>query len=79
MVDDIIMIKFRNKALECHVEIVDSYFTKTENKIFYMCRGSLQDFYWKKGTRDILDVVCPHLNVGKNYTIFVQYIKMGYS
>ena len=29
----------------------------------YMYRGSLQDFYWNKGTHEILDVVCPYFNV----------------
>ena len=28
----------------------------------YMYRGSLQDFYWKKGTHETLDIVCTHFN-----------------
>ena len=52
-----------NKALEFHVEGVDRYFTNIENNIIYMYRGSLQDFYWKKGTHEILDVPCVHFNV----------------
>ena len=28
-----------------------------------MYRGSLQDFYWKKGTHECIDVLCPHFNV----------------
>ena len=47
MFDDTIMNMIRNKALECHSEGVDSYFTKIENNIIYMYRGSLQDFYWR--------------------------------
>ena len=30
-----------------------------------MYRGSLQDYYWKKGTHKSLDVVRTHLNDGK--------------
>ena len=39
--DDIIINIFRNKELECHVEVVDSYFTKPENNKKYMYTGSL--------------------------------------
>ena len=28
-----------------------------------MYTGSLQDFYWKKGTYESVDVTCVHLNV----------------
>ena len=28
-----------------------------------MYRGSLQDFYWKKDTHKIIDVICPHFNL----------------
>ena len=61
--DDIIMNMIRNKVLEQHMVGVDSYFTKVERNILYMYRGSLQDFYQKKGTNGSLDVVCPYLNV----------------
>ena len=63
-----------------NVEVVDSYFTKTENSKIYMYRGSLQYFHWKKDTHGSLGIICPHLNVGKLYeTISVQYNNMGYS
>ena len=52
----------RNKALECHVQVGDSYFTNTENKIIY--RGSLQDFYWKKGTHESIDFYV-HISMSK--------------
>ena len=42
---DIIMNKFRSKALQYHVKVVGSYFTKTDNNKIYMYRGPLQDFY----------------------------------
>ena len=65
MFDDIIMKIFSNKAFKSHVEVVDIYFTKTDTNKMYLYWGSLQDIYWKKGTHAILDVVCPHLNVGR--------------
>ena len=37
MFDDIIMNMIRNKVLEYHVAVVDSYLTKMENTIIYMC------------------------------------------
>ena len=60
--DYIIMNILRNKALECHVQVGDSYFTNTENKIIY--RGSLQDFYWKKGTHESIDFYV-HISMSK--------------
>ena len=63
MLDYIIMNIFNNKALEYHVEVFDSYFTKTYNNKIYICRWSLQDFHWKNGTHESLDVVCPHFYV----------------
>ena len=63
MFDEIIMNVIRNKALECHLEGVDSYFTNIENKGIYMYRGSLKYSYWKKVTHESLDVACLHFNV----------------
>ena len=62
MFPDIIMNMIRNKVLEYYVVLVDRYFTNMENKIIYMYRGSFQYFYWKKGTHETLDVICPHFN-----------------
>ena len=56
MFDKIIMNIIRNKALEYHMEGVDIYFTNIQNNIIYMYMGSLQQFYWKKGTHESLDV-----------------------
>ena len=44
MFDDIIMNLIRNKALECPMEEVDSFFLIDNNRI-YIYRGSLQEFY----------------------------------
>ena len=71
---DIIMNKFRSKALQYHVKVVGSYFTKTDNNKIYMYRGPLQDFYWKKGTHESLDVVCPYLNSVKKMRQYLSNI-----
>ena len=43
-----------------------SVFTKIVSNIIYMYKGSLQDFYWKKGTYECLEMPCEHLNLKKN-------------
>ena len=60
MFDDIFINIISNKALKYHHKGVDSLFKNIANKIIYMYRGSLQDFYWKKGTYECLDDVCVH-------------------
>ena len=61
MFDDIIMNTLGNKGDNQHVEVVDIYFTKTEDSNIFMWIGSLQYFYWKKDTSESLDVVSlPH-------------------
>ena len=52
--DDIIMNIFRNKALECYMEVVGGYLTKTENKKIYMYIGSLEDFIGRKSSMEVL-------------------------
>ena len=61
MFDDIIMNMIRNKSLKSHEEGVD-IFTNIENRRIYMYRGSLNDFYWKKGTNKSLDFPCVQFN-----------------
>ena len=39
------------------------FFSKIENKQIYMYMGSLQDFYWKKGTYECLYVPCVHFHI----------------
>ena len=63
VLDYIKMNLFRNKAVNQHVEVVDSNFTKTEDKDIFLYRGSLQDFSWKKATHESIDVVCTNYNV----------------
>ena len=48
------------------MEVVDSYFTKTEDNNIFMYRVSLKDFYWEKSTYESLDFVRSHYNVKKN-------------
>ena len=54
MVDNIIMNIFRKKALECHVQVVDSYFTKTDNNKIYMYRGHFKTFTGRKALMKVL-------------------------
>ena len=42
MFDKTIINMIRNKALECHVQGVDIYFTNIQNNRIYMYMGSLQ-------------------------------------
>ena len=49
--------------MELRQEGVDSDFTNIEENIIYMYRGSLQEFYWKKGTNESIDVACLNFNV----------------
>ena len=54
--DEIIMNIIRNKKLERHNEENDCLFTKIENSIIYMYRGSIQYFKLEKGTYECLEV-----------------------
>ena len=63
MFDDIILNLSRNKEVNQHMEVIDSYFTKTENNNVFMYRDSLQDFSWKKSTHEDRDAVCPHIGL----------------
>ena len=54
------MNPFSNKADNQHMEGVDSYFTKTEENIIFMYRGTIYDYYWKKDNHESLDFVRPN-------------------
>ena len=58
----------RNKTENQHMEVVDVYFSKTEDIKNFIYRGSLQDFYWKKYTHESIVVVRPYYNA-ENETI----------
>ena len=60
MFDDIIMGTInRNEFLYTTAE-TDCFFTQIDSNIIYMYRGSLQDFYWKKGSYECLEMLCEH-------------------
>ena len=63
--DDIIMNIFRNKALECYMEVVGGYLTKTENNKIYMYIGSLQYFIGRKSSMKVL-MLYIHISMLKN-------------
>ena len=63
MFDDITMNMVRNKSSGCHVELIDTYFTKIENNYIYVYRGSLQEIYWRKGAHEIPDIIYQNFNV----------------
>ena len=62
MFDDIIMGIIRNNEFPHPTEEKDCLFTHIEKNIIYMYRGSLQDFYWEKGTYECLEVPCVHFH-----------------
>ena len=71
MFDDIITNIIRNKKLARDNKEYDFIFTNTENNIIYMYRGSLQDFYWEKGTHECLEVPCVYFHFKR--TVMKQY------
>ena len=48
--------------------------------MIYIYRGSLQDFYWKKGTYECIYMPCEHYTIKSNYVkgywarVFKKYI-----
>ena len=62
MFDDIIMTMIRNKILARHNVENDCLFTKIENSIIYMYRGSIQYFKLEKGTYECLEVPYIHFH-----------------
>ena len=79
MFDDIIMGIIRNNKFPQPTEETDCRFTKNDKNIIYMYRGSLQYFYWKKGTYEHLKM--PNVNIHlKNYDMkdyLTQLFKNG--
>ena len=54
MFDNIIMNIFRKKALEWHVQLVDSYFTNADNNTIYMYRDQFKTFTGRKALMKVL-------------------------
>ena len=65
MFDEIFMYVIRNNEFPHPTEENDCIFTQIENNIIYMYRRSLQDFYWKKGAYECLEIPCVHFHLKK--------------
>ena len=67
MFDDIIMDHIKIiESSNNHTEEHDCVFTQIDTDIIYIYRGSLQDFYWKKGTYECIDIPCEHYTIKRN-------------
>ena len=61
MVDDIIMDNIkRTQSSHKYTGEHDCVFTQIDTDMIYIYRGSLQDFYRKKGTYECIDMPCEH-------------------
>ena len=56
MFDDIIMGTIMKNEFPHPTAETSCVFTHIDSSIIYMYRGSLQDFYWKKGTYKCLEM-----------------------
>ena len=71
MFDDIIMDHIKIiQSSHNYTEEHDCVFTPIDTDMIYIYRGSLKDFYWKKGTYECIDMPCEH------YTIKVTKLKV---
>ena len=64
--DDIIIGIIRKNKFPHPTEENDCVFTQIYNNIIYMYRGSLQYFYWRKGTYECLKMSCVHFHLKNN-------------
>ena len=61
MFDNIIMDHIKRiESSHNHTEEHDCVFINIVSDIIYIYRGSLQDFYWKKGTYECIDMPYEH-------------------
>ena len=61
MFDEIIMDHIKIiESSHNHTEENDCFFTHNVFDMIYIYRGSLQDFYRKKGTYECIDMPCEH-------------------
>ena len=63
--DIIVGIMIKNECPHPTAE-TDCVFTQIDSNIIYMYRGSLQEFYWRKGNYECLEIPCEHLCLKKN-------------
>ena len=68
MFDEIIMGIIRKNEFPHPTEENDFLFTHIDNNIIYMYRGSLQYFYWMKGTYECIEMPCVHFHLKHNDT-----------
>ena len=67
MFDDIIMDRIKIiQSSQNYTEEHDCVFTQIDNDMIYIYRGSLQYFYWKKGTCECIDMPCEHYTIKRN-------------
>ena len=67
MFDDIIMDHIKIiQSSHNYPEEHDCVFTQIDTDMTYIYRGSLQDFYWKKGTYECIDMPCEHYTIKRN-------------
>ena len=58
MFDDIIMGTIKRIVLSHHNAETDCFFTHIVSHIIYTYMGSLQYFYWRKGTYECIEMSC---------------------
>ena len=67
MVDDIIMDHI--KKSNHHISLLNNMivcFTQIDTDMIYIHRGSLQYFYWKRGTYEFIDIPCEYYTIKRN-------------
>ena len=55
-----------NVSSHYHTVENDCVFTRIFSHVIYRYRGSLQDFYWKKGTYECIEMPCEHYCLKRN-------------
>ena len=55
---DIIMGTINKNVLSHHTAETDCVFTQIVSHIIYIYMGSLEDFYWRKGTCECIEMPC---------------------
>ena len=66
MFDDITIGTIKINVLSYHTAETDCVFTHIFSHIIYIYRGSLQDFQWRKGTCECIEMPCEHFYFKKN-------------
>ena len=64
--DDIIMGTIKINILSHHTAENDYFFTQIVSHIIDIYRGSVQYFYWRKGTYECIEMPCEHFCLKRN-------------